>query len=154
MTASSELYDKIVIKGNLIDQQSPGSKTYKGFSTVSTNSLSFALYDLDLIKQDLLNHFHIRLGEMLERPTFGTVIWDKLFEPMTEQLREIIKNDVNRIIAFEPRVVAKKIEISQEYDKSSRGHGLKIECQLEYLPYHIIDTMRIKFDSANQLMLY
>jgi phage baseplate assembly protein W len=73
---------------------------YKGFSTVSTSTESFNLYDLDLIKQDLLNHFHIRQGERLMQPSFGTVIWDLLFEPLTEQVKELILQDVNQIINY------------------------------------------------------
>ena len=33
---------------------------------------------------------HIRKGEKLENPEFGTIIWDCLFEPLTEDLRETI----------------------------------------------------------------
>jgi len=54
-------------------------RTYKGFSTVSTNSVKGSLYDLALIKQDLINQFYIRKGEKLENPDFGTIIWDMLF---------------------------------------------------------------------------
>ena len=76
--ATSRLYDKIVLKGTTQGQVIPGTKTYKGFSTISSASESFALYDLNLIKQDMLNHFHIRLGERLEQPEFGTIMLKQL----------------------------------------------------------------------------
>jgi hypothetical protein len=59
-------------------------KSYKGISTVNPNSKDFKLRNIDLIKQDIVNHFHIRLGEKLERPEFGTIVWDVLFEPLTQ----------------------------------------------------------------------
>jgi len=85
MATSSQLYDRITLRGSIQQQVITGSKTYKGFSTVSTATESFALYDLFLIKQDIINHFHIRLGERLEQPTFGTIIWDVIYFPYNIQ---------------------------------------------------------------------
>ena len=65
------------------------SRTYRGISTVA-DSGTFPLYDISLIKQDITNHFHIRKGEKLENPDFGTIIWDVLFEPLTEEIKDLI----------------------------------------------------------------
>ena len=56
---------------------------YKGFSS-KENTVGYKLYDIDLVKQDLINHFYIRKGEKLENPDFGTVIWYVFFEQFTE----------------------------------------------------------------------
>ena len=145
MASSSRLYDRITLKGKSASQIVPGSKTYKGFSTVSTLADSFALYDLQLIKQDILNHFHIRLGERLEQPTFGTVIWDILFEPLTEEVKNLITKDVETIINYDSRVRAEQILVTS-YDT-----GIQIECVLVYYPYNIQETIQLKFDKANGL---
>jgi phage baseplate assembly protein W len=145
MVANSRLYDKITLKGKSASQIVPGSKTYKGFSTVSPLADSFALYDLQLIKQDILNHFHIRLGERLEQPTFGTVIWDILFEPLTEEVKNLITTDVETIINYDPRVRAEQILVTP-YDT-----GIQIECVLVYYPYNIQEAIQLKFDKANGL---
>ena len=50
---------------------------YKGFSTYN-RSKRFTVTDLDLIKQDIFNHFNIKKGEKLMQPAFGTTIWDTL----------------------------------------------------------------------------
>ena len=65
-------------------------KSYKGLSTVSANEKTFQLRNLDLIKQDILNHFHIKVGERLENPRFGCIIWDVLFEPLTEPIKRAV----------------------------------------------------------------
>jgi len=145
MASSSRLYDKITLKGKSASQIVPGSKTYKGFSTVSSVADSFALYDLQLIKQDILNHFHIRLGERLEQPTFGTVIWDILFEPLTEEVKNLITKDVETIINYDSRVRAEQILVTS-YDT-----GIQIECVLVYYPYNIQEAIQLKFDKANGL---
>ena len=79
----SQLYDRIKIPAIAKKSEIIKPKTYKGFSTLNSGAEHYSLYDFELIKQDLLNHFYIRQGERLMNPEFGTVIWDLLFEPMT-----------------------------------------------------------------------
>lgn len=146
MSSNTRLYDKIVLSPNLrSDVTAP--KMYKGFSTVSTDTDNFSLYDFQLIQQDLLNHFHVRQGERLMNPDFGTVIWDLLFEPLTEELKEIIIQNVNQIINYDPRISATQVTVTQ-YET-----GLQIECVLTYLPYNIAQSMKLQFDQTNGLLL-
>jgi phage baseplate assembly protein W len=146
MTANQKLFNKVVLKGPAGRATVPGSKTYKGFSSVSGDSKSYSLYDLALIKQDIINHFHIRQGERLENPTFGTIIWDVLFEPLTEDLKQLIVKNVEQIINYDPRVNANNVIVTT-YES-----GLQIECTLTYLPYNIQESLQFKFDQANGLI--
>lgn len=146
MSASQKLYDKIVLKAPANVADVPGSKTYKGFSSISGDSKSFALYDLALIKQDIINHFHIRLGERLENPSFGTIIWDVLFEPLTEELKQVIIQNVTEIINYDPRVSAENVTVTA-YES-----GLQIECLMTYLPYNIQEALQFRFDQDNGLL--
>lgn len=121
-------------------------RTYKGFSTVSTDTINGALYDLALIKQDLINHFHIKKGEKLENPEFGTIIWDMLFEPLTEQVKELIVNDVTTIVNSDPRIKTVQTIVTQV------KQGLQIELTLIYVPYNIQESMQFTFDNENGLL--
>ena len=146
MSSNAKLYDKIVLNPNQrSDLISP--KTYKGFSTVSNETENFALYDFQLIQQDLLNHFHVRQGERLMNPAFGTIIWDLLFEPLTEQLKDLITQNVNTIINYDPRITTNEVIVTQ-YES-----GIQIECVLTYLPYNIQQSMQFRFDQANGLLI-
>ena len=121
-------------------KQSPvSSRSYRGVSTVGRPK-KFKIYDLDLIKQDILNHFHIRQGEKLENPTFGTIIWDILFEPLTDDLKLAVEKNVTEIINYDPRVSVDKVAID------SYEHGIQIEVQLTYLPYSISEKLQLRFD--------
>ena len=104
------------------------------------------MYDLALIKQDLINHFHIRQGEKLENPEFGTIIWDVLFEPLTENLKQAIQTDVTRIVNYDPRVQVESIVID------SFESGIRIECELFYIPYNISEKLQFTFDQNNGLI--
>jgi phage baseplate assembly protein W len=147
MTSNSKLYDKIVLKNSQsLSAGAHAPKTFKGFSTISPDSNNFKLYDYALIKQDVINHFHIRKGEKLENPGFGTIIWDMLFEPMTEYTQQMIAQDVEAVIRSDPRVIPNKIIVSQ-YDS-----GLRIDCSITILPYNITETMQLTFDRENGLL--
>jgi phage baseplate assembly protein W len=144
--SNQRLYDKVVLRGPQNRSNVPGSKTYKGFSTISNDSNSFALYDLALIKQDIINHFHIRQGERLENPTFGTIIWDILFEPLTDDIKQLIVKNVEDIINYDPRVQAEQVIVTA-YES-----GIQIECRLIYQPYNIQEALTFRFDQENGLL--
>ena len=119
--------------------------TYKGFSTLGS-SRNFRLTDFDLIKQDILNHFNIRKGEKLMRPNFGTIIWNTLYEPFTEDLKSVLVQDVQAIAQYDPRVSFDNIIIT-EYDQ-----GILIELQLRYVLTNQTDIMMLRFNGETQSM--
>jgi hypothetical protein len=119
--------------------------TYKGFSTQAGNR-NFRLNDFNLIKQDILNHFNIRKGEKLMRPNFGTIIWNVLHEPFTEDLKSVITEDVKAIASYDPRVSFDNIIIT-EFDQ-----GIQIELQLRYVLTNQTNMMLINFNGATNTL--
>lgn len=124
----------------------PTTQMYRGFSTVSTSTENFALYDFELVKQDLINHFHIRQGERLMNPRFGTIIWDLLFEPLTEEVKAAILENVNEIVNYDPRVQASNVVITG-YDT-----GIQVQCTLTYTQYNLSEKLKLQFDQKNGLL--
>lgn len=116
---------------------------YKGFSTYNRNK-KFSVTDLELIKQDLFNHFHVRRGEKLMNPDFGTIIWGLLFDPLTDDVKDALTEDVKRIVNSDPRVSVDYIAIDQ-YE-----YGLSIRLELRVLETDETDTMVLKFDKNAQ----
>lgn len=143
-TNEKPLYKNITVSTPTVDEP-VRSKQYRGISTVA-NPKGFNLYDLQIIKQDIINHFHIRKGEKLENPSFGTIIWDLLFEPFTEDLKEVIVKDITEIVNYDPRVSVNFVTVDT-YES-----GIQIDCSITYIPYSISETMRIKFDQNNGLL--
>ena len=145
MSSNSSLYKKVALKPvNPITTIAP--KMYKGFSTVNTTTENCSLFDIELVKQDLMNHFHIRQGERLMNPTFGTIIWDLLFEPLTDHLKDLITQNVNEIINYDPRIRAEHVVVTT-YES-----GIQIECVVTYLPHNISEALQLRFDNANGLL--
>lgn len=119
---------------------------FKGFSSRADNT-NYRLYDFNLIKQDLLNRLSVRKGERLENPEFGTIIYDVLFEPFTEDVKEAILEDITANLNADPRLKADGIVVSQS------EHGLQVECSLTYVPYNITEKLRFSFDENSLLRL-
>ena len=138
---ASELYKNIEVNSNNTPSNPTSTnRAYKGLSTVNPENVSKTLYDIGLIKQDLLNHFHIRQGEKLMNPEFGTIIWDAIFEPLTTELKDAITTNVTNIVNFDPRTRASGVQVS-EYES-----GLQIECTIMYLDYNISESLKMQFD--------
>jgi len=89
---------------------------YRGYSSVATDGVDTALFDISLIEQDLLNHFNTRIGERVGRPEFGSIIWDVLFDPSDARLESLVIRDAQRIIGMEPRVELLDLTVSMPDD--------------------------------------
>jgi phage baseplate assembly protein W len=120
---------------------------YRGFSTVDPDNRSSKLYDFDLVKQNILNHFNTRKGQRLMNPKFGTIIWDVLMEPLTPQIKNALTQDIQEICNFDPRVYPTMIQIN-EYEQ-----GYLIELGLAMKGTDQSATMRMVFDQKIGLRL-
>jgi phage baseplate assembly protein W len=112
---------------------------YKGFSSLSANPGS-RLYDLDLIKQDIVNHFNTKKGSRVMKPNFGSAIWDLLMEPLTEQTRDALKDDITAVCTLDPRVSASQIDIT-EYPS-----GFILEITLSLVNSDQSDVLKLTFN--------
>jgi len=144
----AKLYNQktVAINKASAGDQNRGSFTYKGFSSKASTQ-NYKLYDIDLVKQDLINHFYIRKGEKLENPTFGTVIWDMLFEQFTEEVKNIIAKDVEAIVNYDPRLLVNSVAVT------STDQGIRIEADITYLPFNVTERMTFNFDKATSLII-
>jgi len=144
---AKRLYNQKTVATNTasVGDSNNGSFTYKGFSS-KESSKNYKLYDIDLVKQDIINHFHIRKGEKLENPDFGTVIWDMLFEQFTEDVKTIIAKDVEDIINYDPRIAVNEVQVD------STDMGIRIQADIIYLPFNVNERMTFNFDKNNSII--
>ena len=120
--------------------------TFKGFSSRADRQ-NFKLYDFEVAKQDLINRLSVRKGERVENPDFGTIIYDALFEPFTESLKEAIVEDITQNLNADPRISTQDITVS-EADK-----GIAIQATITYVPLNITEKLRFSFDENSLLRL-
>ena len=115
---------------------------YKGFNSRRIKN-KFKEYDVDLVKQDLLNHFNIKRGEKLENPAFGTSIWNILYEPMTNENIQLIKEDVELVLNRDPRISVLAIKVD------SLETGVRVEADLLYKNVNLREKIAFDFDNKN-----
>tara|TARA_X000000950_G_scaffold13548_1_gene14677 strand:+ start:5155 stop:5565 length:411 start_codon:yes stop_codon:yes gene_type:complete len=120
--------------------------TFKGFSS-RADKKNFKLYDFEVAKQDLINRLSVRKGERVENPEFGTIIYDAIFEPFTEQLKDAIVEDITANLNADPRISTQEILVS-EADK-----GIAIQATITYVPLNITEKLRFNFDENSLLRL-
>jgi len=117
--------------------------TYKGYSTLS-NTKKTRLVDFELAKQDLINHFHIKKGEKLHNPNFGSNIWSILFDPLTDATKQAVIDDIKVIAGYDPRISVNSVNVV-EYEQ-----GIQVELDLEYLEEDFRETLMLQFDAESQ----
>lgn len=119
--------------------------TYRGFSTVDRYK-KFRVTNFELVKRDLLNHFSIRKGEKLMQPNFGTIIWDMIFEPLTEATKSAIVDDVTSIVSYDPRVRVTEVIVDQ------LDLGIQLQINLTYVPRDQSQSMILTFNKSNNTL--
>lgn len=120
--------------------------TFKGFSS-RADKRNFKLYDFEVAKQDLINRLSVRKGERVENPEFGTIIYDAIFEPFTEQLKDALIEDITANLNADPRISTKEILVT-EADK-----GIAIQATITYVPLNITEKLKFNFDENSLLRL-
>ena len=135
-------YKNIVITPNNVSNQSSVQKSqfYKGFSTANDLSMTNKIFDFDIIQQDIMNMFQTKKGERVMNPEFGTVIWSLIYEPFTADVKQLISEDVTRILNYDPRVTPTQVNITDV------DYGLIIEATLYYKQQDVSKDMSLAFD--------
>lgn len=119
---------------------------YKGVSFKNWQlNKSFILTDVELVKQDLINHIFTRRGERVNQRGFGTIIQDLLFEPFDDNTVVLVADQVRGVIDFDPRVILltdNDFIISPDFNTSR----LVISARLFYVELDLMDVLDINLE--------
>lgn len=121
--------------------------TFIGFNTINQVK-KFTLTGFELIKQDLLNAFNIRQGELPGRPAYGTIMWTFLFENQLENLTQAIRNEIQRVAGQDPRIAINDIEVYPQ------NNGILIQVNLQVVPSQNAERLAIFFDQLQRNASY
>lgn len=121
--------------------------TFIGFNTIDQVK-KFTLTDFDLIKRDLLNAFNIRQGELPGRPSYGTVMWDFLFENQIEQLQRDIEREIQRIVGGDPRVQVDQLVVYPQ------NNGILVQLQVNTVGGVDAELLSVFFDLQSRQASY
>jgi phage baseplate assembly protein W len=113
---------------------------YRGFSTLEGKFKSPRLVDEDLIKRDILNSFAIRKGEKVGVPEYGSSVLDLIMEPLTEEIKNLLIEEVATTIQLDPRVSLKQL-VLDEFE-----NGIQCQIELLFVKTNQVETLQINFN--------
>src|SRR5512139_467052 len=88
-------------------------------------------YDLDAVKNAVLNLLRTNQGEKAFKPSYGGDIRSLLFEPLTSANQELLKRKWNEMLKmWEPRAVINNLQITAENNEVY----ILVECALKERP--------------------
>lgn len=111
---------------------------FRGFTS---NGGMRILYDVDLVKQGLTNHFYTPLGSLDHNPAYGSIIPLMIFELKNALNRAEIERDVIRVLSSEPRVQYLSHSVTE------LEHGYSISVSMKYMNVEPT-TLFLEFTSA------
>jgi phage baseplate assembly protein W len=113
---------------------------YIGFSTEDfLITRTFVKTDVNIVKQDLVNHIFTRKGERVMMGSFGTIIPDLVFEPLDDYTIRQVHDEVLSVINFDPRVQVINFAVTPDYD----NHAITVSADLLYLELNITDNLNL-----------
>lgn len=118
---------------------------YHGFSTL--NSLkggSLGISDIEVVKQDLMNHIFTPLGSRVMMPTFGTRIPLLTFEPNDEATRQIVEADLKAVFDYDPRVKLIELKVLSIPDHNM----ISAFADLLFVEFKVTQTIHIEIKTG------
>lgn len=117
----------------------------KKFTSYSTNSLSATesgkIYDLEVIRQDILNTVWTRKGEYPIDLKRGMIVHDYVFSPMLNEVeKSIIIEDTKAQLAEDPRFEVRDVRVFSEDD----NHAIVLYIDLFVPPLN--EELNLKID--------
>ena len=127
-------------QSGFVQQQRITRKPYfVGFNTVGQPNPPYSLTNVDIVKRDINNHFATPMGSRVMLPSFGTRIYEMLFDPFDEYTKNAIIEDAVRVVQSDPRVALQNIDVFQE------DQALTVVMVLLFKPESITDSMFVTF---------
>lgn len=91
---------------------------------------SFDIYEVEAVKEDILNYINTELGTRLYMPDFGTRIPTMTFEPQDRDSLIIIEQDVKKAIDYHKSRVEL---INLDFYSSSQKHTVLVSVDLRFI---------------------
>ena len=112
---------------------------FVGFNTVDQPNPPYSLTNIDIVKRDILNQFATPIGSRVMLPSFGTRIYQMLFDPFDEYTKNAIIEDAIRVVNDDPRVSLEQIDVFQQ------DQALNVVMVLNFVPEAVTDNLFVTF---------
>lgn len=118
----------------------PPFKNYEGLENPGCNTIK--LTDVQLVERNLLNHLYTPKNSRIMMPEWGSNISKILFEPMDESTIEKCRLEIEKVVAYDPRVKLVKLYTVPLYDINV----LAVTLSLNYLELNVTKNMNFNLE--------
>lgn len=113
--------------------------SYTTIEVAGANDL--VLNDLALVQRNLLDHLFTRkFSGRVMMPKFGTILDELLFEQMDDNAIASIRDEIEQVIAYDPRVVLISLNVVPQYDENQ----VIVYMDLQYIELALV--AKLEFD--------
>lgn len=119
------------------------NNTYKGFSSKNFHrNKSFRTTDIETVNDDLMNHIFSRIGSRVKMAAWGTRIPDLPFEQLDDATIQIVKEDLETVFRYDPRVELVALSVIPVYNEQT----ILAVATLNYLELNMMDKLDVTID--------
>jgi phage baseplate assembly protein W len=103
----------------------------------------YTLVDSQLVVRDFINALNIRKGSKVGQPSYGSSIWDYVFDPNTADVQFQLENEIKRVARQDSRIIL-------DYVKAfPKDNGILLEIQLAVAPFNQPMILNLYADGTN-----
>jgi phage baseplate assembly protein W len=117
---------------------------FVGFNTVGQPNPPYSLTNIEIVKRDILNQFATPIGSRLMLPSFGSNIFNYLFDPFDDYTKNAIIADAVRVVQDDPRVQFVSIDVFQN------DQALTVALVLLFVPESVTDNLFVIFSLTDK----
>lgn len=138
--------------------------TYKGFSTQNVNatksvniptglvdyttnvgksavsSKKYTVTDDESVILDFLNALNIPQGSKPGKPSYGTNLWNFIFEPNDAETVSRLKEELIRVARSDPRIILNSVDVY------SKENGIVAAIELAVAPQNLVREISVLFN--------
>lgn len=120
--------------------QPQGASGFISLGPKTTTGRKFRLTDRELVIRDFVNAMNIPQGSKPGNPSYGTTVWQYIFEPNDSTTSSKIEEELIRLASADPRITLSQLNT---YAAES---GIIVEMQISVNPFDDVQLLQVIFD--------
>lgn len=121
----------------------PQPQGTSGFISTGPNmptGRKFRLTDRELVIRDFTNAMNIPQGSKPGNPSYGTTVWQYIFEPNDPTTSAKIEEELIRLASMDPRLTLEQVNLY------AIDTGIVVEMQVSVSPFNDVQLLQVIFD--------
>lgn len=122
--------------------QPQGTSGFISTGPVMSTGRKFRLTDRELVIRDFTNAMNIPQGSKPGNPSYGTTVWQYIFEPNDPTTSAKIEEELIRLASMDPRLTLEQVNIY------AMDTGIVVEMQVSVSPFNDVQLLQVIFDQT------